>query len=507
MIITKSQQTKFKDQLSGLSNVTLLRTNKNGYTIMFRKGRQPNQIVETAKVTNFKQARILWSKFISENINTMEPILYSNITLSEYITNYWDNVQMPKSKREKWDNNTINAKKLVLKLFSEKFGHIKMTRIKKEITKDKFINYMYETYKDFAISGIARNTYIITRLFKDIVNDENQHIDKHIITSLSEYDMKGFGIPAKDRQYILRDDAMKIYLDFQEKLFEYIKNPITVIEQTRKNKFGTKYSKPSNINNFFYYGFMATTYIAIHTGMRISEISGLRWDDLHKVIYKDTEEISYRITIEQQIQTPKKILNKLKKKAEGKTRTIIINKTAWETIQGFRHIQSQMAHIRGIKDDYELVTSYPGKISGNGKDRTKLTTGILPFTRYVYSKYLPKPETVEYKAMMKSEYRKSKYEYFSNLGMQKNGFGIWNQPGRENKPYENVGIKWHMFRHGYAMQFIIDNNGSMKHILKEFMGHEKDDEVDLYSKLARDNGLLPEDAYRHYEKNLYNKNI
>ena len=62
-----------------------------------------------------------------------------------------------------------------------------------------------------------------------------------------------------------------------------------------------------------------------------------------------------------------------------------------------------MAHIRGIKDDYELVTSYPGKISGNGKDRTKLTTGILPFTRYVYSKYLPKPETVEYKAMMKSE--------------------------------------------------------------------------------------------------------
>ena len=65
-------------------------------------------------------------------------------------------------------------------------------------------------------------------MFKDIVNDENQHIDKHIITSLSEYDMKGFGIPAKDRQYILRDDAMKIYLDFQEKLFEYIKNPITM---------------------------------------------------------------------------------------------------------------------------------------------------------------------------------------------------------------------------------------------------------------------------------------
>ena len=64
-----------------------------------------------------------------------------------------------------------------------------------------------------------------------------------------------------------------------------------------------------------------------------------------------------------------------------------------------------------------------------------------------------------------------------------------------------------MFRHGYAMQFLIDSKGNNKHILKEFLGHAKDEEVDLYSKLARNNGLLPEQVYREYEQMLYDKNL
>ena len=71
MIITQSQERKFKDQLSALTNISLERTTKKGFYIKLRKGKEPNRITEFATVTSFKQARILWSEFQSQHKHTM----------------------------------------------------------------------------------------------------------------------------------------------------------------------------------------------------------------------------------------------------------------------------------------------------------------------------------------------------------------------------------------------------------------------------------------------------
>ena len=498
-MVTTNSTKKFKDQLSTLTNVSLDSVTKNGFYIRFRKGKSPNQINEMATVNNFKQAKILWSKFISENKNSMEPVLYSNEILSDYISKYFKNIENTGVRNDN-DEETIRRKQRTLVSFSETFGHIKMSNLRKNLTKEMFLDYIFKNYGHLSKGVVINTTQIITKLFKSIIDDDNQFIFKHQISTISGSEIN-FGYKAKNRKYMLRDEGLEMYEDFKNKLSIYLEQtndrPVYEIEKKYKNKTGTyKYQQSFSTDEGFYYGFMATTYLAIHTGMRISEIAGLRWSDLIELTNPNGNK-SYRIIVQRQAIRSNKIKNNLKKKQKGETRTIFISKKNWNTIHQFRNLQTQMAKLKDMNDDFKYITSYPGRVPENPDDKSNrnLITGEFLFTRNRVHKFFPRPNSITFQQVMKSAYRKKLYEYFANIGG-----GIWNELGNE-------GIKFHLFRHGFAMQFIQDNKGNHKNLLKVIMGHSKDEDMEHYSRLAIQDGLLIDDAINTYEDLLYNQNI
>jgi integrase len=430
---------QFKTKLKTLDHVSFIRVTKKGFYCRIRI----NDKDQTFYANDFKQAKEIQRRILAENPTRY----YSYDTSKEIISDRIENFLKMKYEQHHRNNSsfpmeTYRKNKRSLEFFNKRFGNIRINKLH-TITEQQYRDWHFEKFSEYSRRWCQEVHGNVQALLKQIIKDTSNSVLDHAIMGISKKEIK-YGNPEKEIEFVLREQAMETFNKIKNDIDLFNENPIL------DSRF-----KITNRNNWKY-GLMTAIYLQSVTGMRSSESFGIRWNDIV------AENGKYHVYIKGQQITSEYRSNQIKHRLPGEYRRVPISKRIFQTIMSFKDYQNRMIKDNNLPlTDFENVCSFI-----SSRSYLKENPEFKPYEKYFHGLYA-KPEFVD---------------YLKNL-----------------KPFKNT-MGFHKFRHGFAIQYIIDFKGLYTNILQSILGHKRYELTEHYTQVARNHNLIPEmtDVYVDY---------
>jgi len=467
-----SKEILFRNQLKDrdISHVYYRSFNPKKKIHTLKYERKTDSFFRTLKVEDIKELILIVKQLERENPLPIETShLNSKMTLGEYIE--YDLADKEFNDRRATVERNLDSSLRFIKWhneFKNEFGHLVLTTLHIKLTKRMYIEFLYKNYNDLAFNSVADRHKQFRSLIKRIVSNNNNLLPKHELINVTSKDFNNIGIKTNENKipYILRKESNRIIDKLYNKFEKYLFNPeLNTDKRAGRNSgvssFGKRKMLQENGNPFNYYKVGAMVLICSHTGARTEEALALKWSDIS--LNKETE--TYQVRIQRSLGKQKQE-QKLKAKELFAYRDVHITPATYELIMKFQYLQKMMFKEFGHQwsEDTYLQTSVRMENAG----RLLIST------------------TQTINNMLRVRIKKTGINFYEEIG-------LYTPFSEDDQIYrKNIGRSFYKFRHGFALDFIIQGGYNSINILAVYMGHIRIETTQRYIQVARFKALIPE---------------